>query len=76
MEIVRETAKNDFVSVAELKDEGYPVLKTFLNTSVKMKESHREHRPLVDMAPSHKLTTQYLDLHAELEKGLRRRARK
>ena len=62
--------------VAELKDEGYPVLKTFLNTSVKMKESHREHRPLVDMAPSHKLTTQYLDLHAELEKGLRRRARK
>jgi chromosome partitioning protein len=32
-----------------------------------MKESHREHRPLVDMAPSHKLTLQFLELYAELE---------
>jgi chromosome partitioning protein len=53
--------------VAELEEEGYPVLSTFLNTSVKMKESHREHRPLVDLAPSHKLTAQYLALHGELE---------
>lgn len=60
--------------VAELEEEGYPVLSTYLNTSVKMKESHREHRPLIDMAPSHKLTAQYLDLHAELEKALSRRA--
>ena len=37
--------------VAELKEEGYPVFDTYLNTSVKMKESHREHRPLIDMAP-------------------------
>ncbi|MBT5007104.1 MAG: ParA family protein, partial [Halieaceae bacterium] len=54
--------------VAELKEEGYPVFDTYLNTSVKMKESHREHRPLIDMAPSHKLTGQFLDLHVELEK--------
>ena len=60
--------------VAELEEEGYPVLDTYLNTSVKMKESHRDHRPLIDMAPSHKLTAQYLDLHAELEKSLARRA--
>ncbi len=53
--------------VAELLDEGYPVFGTYLNTSVKMKESHYEHRPLIDLAPSHKLTGQYLDLHAELE---------
>ncbi len=53
--------------VAELEDEGFPVFSTYLNTSVKMKESHREHRPLIDMAPSHKLTGQYLELHAELE---------
>jgi chromosome partitioning protein len=45
------------------------VLASYLNTSVKMKESHREHRPLIDMAPSHKLTGQFLDLHAELESG-------
>ncbi|PLW81838.1 cobalamin biosynthesis protein CobQ [Kineobactrum sediminis] len=55
--------------VAELEEEGYPVCRTYLNTSVKMKESHREHRPLIDMAPSHKLTLQFLDLYAELEAG-------
>ncbi|MEM1404234.1 MAG: ParA family protein [Pseudomonadota bacterium] len=52
--------------VAELEAEGYPVLSTYLNTSVKMKESHYLHRPLVDLAPSHKLTKQYQMLHAEL----------
>lgn len=53
--------------VAELEEEGLPVFQTYLNTSVKMKESHRDHRPLIDLAPSHKLTLQFLDLHAELE---------
>jgi chromosome partitioning protein len=53
--------------VTELRDEGFPVFDTYLNTSIKMKESHRDHRPLIDLAPSHKLTQQYLDLHAELE---------
>lgn len=53
--------------VAELREEGYTVFDTYLNTSIKMKESHRSHRPLIDLAPSHKLTVQYLDLHAELE---------
>jgi len=54
--------------VAELEEEGYPVLQTFLGSSVKMKESHREHRPLIDLAPGHKLTGQFLELYAELEK--------
>jgi chromosome partitioning protein len=53
--------------VAELREEDFPVFDTYLNTSIKMKESHRDHRPLIDLAPSHKLTQQYLDLHAELE---------
>ena len=60
--------------VAELEAEGYPIFDTYLNTSVKMKESHRDHRPLIDMAPSHKLTGQFLDLHAELEKTAARKA--
>ncbi|MBA6411642.1 ParA family protein [Parahaliea sp. F7430] len=54
--------------VAELEEEGYPVLATYLNTSVKMKESHHLNRPLIDLAPSHKLTQQYIELHRELEK--------
>jgi chromosome partitioning protein len=53
--------------VGELAKEGYPIFNTYLNTSIKMKESHQCHRPLIDMAPSHKLTGQYLDLHSELE---------
>ncbi|MFV0277443.1 MAG: ParA family protein [Parahaliea sp.] len=60
--------------VAELEEEGYPVLSTYLSSSVKMKESHSEHRPLVDMAASHKLTQQYLALHDELERALSRAA--
>ncbi len=56
--------------IAELEEEDYPVLATYLNTSVKMKESHRAHRPLIDLAPSHKLTGQFLDLYAELEAGM------
>ena len=54
--------------VAELQAEGLPVFTSFLSSSVKMKESHRAHRPLIDLAPGHKLTGQFLDLHAELER--------
>jgi chromosome partitioning protein len=58
--------------VEELEAEGFPVLPAYLGSSVKMKESHREQRPLVDLAPSHKLTQQYLALHNELERDPRR----
>jgi chromosome partitioning protein len=53
--------------VAELENDGLPVFQSYLNSSVKMKESHRAHRPLIDLAPSHKLTGQFLALHGELE---------
>ena len=65
----------DFIGhelVAELEEEGLPVFKSYLTSSVKMKESHRAHRPLIDLAPSHKLTGQFLDLHAELEQAAAR----
>ena len=52
--------------VAELEAEGYPVLDVYLGSSVKMRESHYQHRPLVNLAPSHKLTRQYRELHAAL----------
>jgi chromosome partitioning protein len=56
--------------VAELEAEGFPVLETWLGSSVKMKESHHSHRPLIDLAPGHKLTQQYRALHAALEAAL------
>ena len=59
--------------VAELMAEGFPVLQTYLTSSVKMRESHYEIKPLIYLAPSHKLTQTYVDLHAQLEKNIKRR---
>ena len=55
--------------VAELEEEGFPVLTTYIGSSVKMRESHHQQRPLVDLAPSHKLTGQFVALHGELDEG-------
>ena len=52
--------------VEELCNEGLPVLETRLSSSVKMRESHEHAMPLVHLAPSHKLTQQYLALFDEL----------
>ena len=49
--------------VDELEAEGLPVLRPFINASVKVRESHERHRPLVYMAPSHKVTGQFRELY-------------
>ena len=49
--------------IKELEDEGLPVLPVRLNSSVKMKESHQLHQPLIYCAPSHNLTQQFVELH-------------
>ncbi len=61
--------------VDELLAEGLPVLKPYLSSSVKVRESHQECKPLVHLAASHKLARQFVALHDRLEKG-RRRAKK
>ncbi len=52
--------------IGELLEEGLPVLPVQLNSSVKMKESHQAHEPLVHFARKHPLTEQFLKLHAHL----------
>lgn len=52
--------------VSELEAEGLPILNTKISSSVKMRESHSEGKPLIHMAASHKLTKQFLALYAEL----------
>ena len=52
--------------VDELREEGLPVLEPFLSSSVKVRESHRAHRPLVDFLPRHKVSEQFRALHAAL----------
>ena len=52
--------------VQELLDDDLPVLETKISSSVKMKESHDDTRPLIHMAPKHKLTLQFEALYDEL----------
>ena len=62
--------------VQELIDEKLPVLPTMLSSSVKVRESHDASRPLIVMAPSHKLSEEFIALYDELErrrKAVRRR---
>ena len=52
----------------ELIAEGLPVLPVYLNSSVKMRESHELNTPLIHLDPRHKLTQQFVELHNLLEK--------
>jgi chromosome partitioning protein len=55
--------------VEALIEEGLPVLPIYLNSSVKMRESHEQCLPLVNLAPNHKLTGQFVELLHRLEAG-------
>jgi len=52
--------------VDELIAEGLPVLRPFLRSSVKVRESHQAGRPLVHLAPNHTLTQDFLGLYETL----------
>ncbi len=53
--------------IAQLRDEGLPVLDAYLPTSIKMKESREAQKPLAWHAPSHRLGQAYLELFRLLE---------
>lgn len=53
--------------IAELHAAGHRVLEPFLSASVKVRESHQAGKPLITLAPKHKLTEEYKRLHANLE---------
>jgi len=53
--------------VQALIAEGLPVLQPYLRASVKIKESHERALPMVHLDPRHKLTQDYLALHAALQ---------
>jgi chromosome partitioning protein len=52
----------------ELLSKRMPVLSTYLSASVKVRESHEQARPLIYLAPGHKVTREYVALHAELKR--------
>lgn len=52
--------------VQALIDEGLPVLQPYLGASVKIRESHQQARPMIHLDARHKLTQDFLSLHAAL----------
>jgi chromosome partitioning protein len=53
-------------TVQELIDEGLPVLQPYLSASVKIKESHELARPMIHLDARHKVTQEFVALHAAL----------
>ena len=53
-------------TVQELVDEGLPVLEPYLSSSVRIKESHEQARPMIHFDPRHKLTQEFVELHGAL----------
>jgi chromosome partitioning protein len=51
----------------ELIAEGLPVIPVYLASSVKMRESHEQHKPLIHLDPRHKLSQQFVELHHLLD---------
>ena len=52
--------------VQELLAEGLPVMQPYLSASIRIRESHDQARPMIHLDPRHKLTLEYLALHAAL----------
>jgi chromosome partitioning protein len=53
--------------VAELEEEGLPVLRPYLSSSVKVRESHQEAKPLPYLARRHKLSQLFEELFDAIE---------
>ena len=56
--------------VGELVAEGLPVLEPYLSSTVRVKESHEQSLPLIHLDPKHRLTQEFVALHARLEPGV------
>jgi chromosome partitioning protein len=52
--------------VAELKAEGQPLLDAALSPSVRVKESHERHQPMIHLDPTHRVTQEYVALYESL----------
>jgi chromosome partitioning protein len=49
--------------VAELIEEGLPVLQPYLPSSVRIRESHELATPMIYLDPNHKITLALVELH-------------
>ena len=49
--------------VAELIEEGLPVLQPYLPSSVRIRESHERSLPMIHLDPNHRITLAFVELH-------------
>ena len=54
--------------VDELKAEKLPVLEPYLSSSIRIKESHEQCRPLIYLEPAHKVSQEYMALWKALKR--------
>ncbi len=69
-------AKLPRAAVEEIKKTGLRILKPYLSSSVKMKESHAANTPLINLAPKHKLSQEFVGLYQTIARRTRRNSRK
>tara|TARA_R110000787_G_scaffold159314_1_gene273078 strand:- start:581 stop:1348 length:768 start_codon:yes stop_codon:yes gene_type:complete len=55
--------------IEQLRAEKLPVLEQTLSSSVRVRESHEQHKPLIHLAPSHAVTEQYVALFQALKRS-------
>jgi len=61
--------------INELREEGLPVLASFLSSSVRIKESHQQAKPMIHLDRGHKVTLEFAALFDELEAAKKLRAK-
>ncbi len=62
--------------VQELRDEGLPVLQSMLSSSVKIKESHQQAKPMIHLDKGHKLALEFGALFDEISGSQAKAAKK
>jgi len=61
-------AKLPNTAVAELKKDKFRLLKPFISSSIKVKESHAAQTPLIHLAANHKVTLEFCDLYKNISR--------
>ncbi len=64
-------AKLPQIAVEELKKAKFKLLKPFISSSVKVKESHAQQKPLIHLDARHKVTQEFVDLYKTISRKKR-----
>jgi len=60
-------------AVEELTKAKFKLVKPFISSSIKVKESHAQNMPLIYLAPKHKVTQEFVALHKSLSRKPRKK---